>query len=271
MKRIDLASSSLEPDSLREIQALELRAEQVETEQLEHALALLKAAPGLRSLRLCSRTRALPTALTELVGLQRLEIVDPELPGLPASIDRLTRLRELRLELFHLASLPRSIAGLHRLRVLSIDSHHLCGLPAGLRSLQELRSLTLLLRRVIVPDWQRPAHFRARFEQDLGELFELLAGLPKLSSLTLGEPPADAWFPERTFDRLPDAFAELRGLEQLSFVNYPDPIEFPPGLVMPSVRHIDAGWSQFAATAAELQAMFPGARFSRMYRGIDDC
>ncbi len=263
---VDLAQGCLELAALPGLHALELRAEEASGPVLAVALAQLRAARGLKSLRLYSRLRALPVELLELGGLQRLELIDPELPGLPADFGRLARLRDLRLELFHLASLPRSITGLRRLRTLHIDSHHLCGVPEGLRALQDLRALSLLLRRVIVPDWQHPGHFRARFEQRLEALFAILGDLPRLTSLTLGEPPPDGWCPDPIFDRLPAELAGLRALENLSFVDLERPISLPHGVVMPALREISVEWASFEATEHELEAMFPGARISRNTR-----
>lgn len=259
---VDLAHPSFDLAALREAQALELRADEVEPDALAAALAALRDARGLKALRLISSVRALPPALTELRGLQRLEILDNELPGLPAGIAELTRLRSLRLELFHLASLPRSSAGLTRLRELHIDSHHLCGLPDGLRALTELRSLTLILRHEYVHDWERPAHFNPRFEQPLEDLFGLLATLPALSSLTLGE-PHDSTSSAQIFDHLPAEFAGLHALETLTIVDKWRPIAVAPGLVMPSLRRIFTGWSDLDATEDELRVMFPNAIIAR--------
>nr|AHN85649.1 hypothetical protein [Nannocystis pusilla] len=254
----DLSRGPLDLTALRDVAAIELHAVDVEPDALAAALVALRDVRGLKTLRLRSRVRALPPALTELRGLQQLELIDAELPGLPTSIAELTRLRSLRLELFHLASLPRSFSGLTRLRELYIDSHHLSRLPDNLRALQELRSLTLLLRHVYVHDWERPAHFRPRFEQSLEELFALLADLPALTSLTLGEPD-NAWHPDRVFDRLPGEFAGLHALEELTLRSIVGRLAMPPGLVMPSVRRIDDSRYDIAATEAELRAMFPNA------------
>lgn len=269
MHIVDLAQADLDLAALRDVHAIELLAADVDADALADALTQLRALRGLRSLRLYSRVRALPVALTELGGLQTLSIIDPVLPGLPAQLGQLGRLRDLRLELFHLASLPRSISGLRRLRTLYIDSHHLCGLPEGLRELQDLRALTLLLRRVIVPDWEHPAHFRARFEQDLGALFELLASLPDLTSLTIGEPPPDGWCPGPIFDRLPAEFAGLHALERLALIDLMGSIALPHGVVMPGLRQITTEWANLDATPEELAAMFPGARISRRADGPD--
>lgn len=259
---VDLAHPSLDLDALRGAQALEVRARDVEADELAAALAALRDARGLKALRLVSSVRALPPALVELRGLQRLEIEDPELPGLPAAIGELTRLRSLRLELFHLASLPRGIAGLVRLRELYIASHHLCGLPDALRALTELRALTLVLRHHYVHDWKRPAHFDPRFTQRLEDLFTLLATLPALSSLTLEE-PHEVTSAAPIFDRLPAELAGLRALETLTIGFRWHPIAVPYELVMPSVRRLDVGPSTLQATADELRAMFPNASIGR--------
>ncbi|MDC0670024.1 leucine-rich repeat domain-containing protein [Nannocystis radixulma] len=259
MHVVDLSLSSLELAVLRDLPALELQAEGVEPEALAAALAVLRDARGLKALRLRSRVRALPLALTELRGLQQLELIDHELPGLPAAISELTRLRSLRLELFHLASLPRSLAGLTRLRELYLDSHHLSRLPENLGALAELRSLTLLLRHLYLHDWERPAHFRPRFEQPLADLCRILGQLPQLSSLTLGEPDI-ASYPDVVFDRLPPEFAGLHALEHLTFTSLPHRVALPHGVVMPGVRQIDANPRRFDATEAELLAMFPNAQ-----------
>ncbi|WAS95640.1 hypothetical protein [Nannocystis punicea] len=262
MHVVDLAHESLELAALRDLPALELRAEAVEPDELAAALARLRDARGLKSLRLRSRVRALPPALAELRGLQQLDLVDDTLPGLPAAISELTRLRSLRLELFHLASLPRSLAALTRLRALHVDSHHLCGLPDCLRELQELRELTLLLRHLYVHDWERPAHFRPRFEQPLAALFLLLADLPALTSLTLGEPDNASW-PDVVFDRLPAEIAGLHALEALTLTSFGRAIAMPHDVVMPSLRRLDAHLSRFDATEAELRRMFPNAALDR--------
>ncbi|PCC68891.1 hypothetical protein SAMN02745121_07579 [Nannocystis exedens] len=258
MHVVDLSHGSLEVAALRDVPALELRADDVEPDELATALAVLRDARGLKALRLRSRVRALPPALTELRGLQQLELVDDELPGLPAAIAELTRLRSLRLELFHLASLPRSITALTRLRELYVDSHHLARLPDDLGALQELRALTLLLRHVYLHDWERPAHFAPRFEPSVEALFRLLSGLPRLSSLTLGE-PGSCGYPEKIFNRLPAELGGLQALEELTLTAVAHRMPMPHGIVMPGLRRLRAGLYCFDATEDELRAMFPNA------------
>lgn len=258
MHVVDLSREALEVAALGDVPALELRAESVEPGALAAALAQLREVRGLKALRLRSRVRALPPALTELRGLQQLELVDPELPGLPTAICELTRLRSLRLELLHLASLPRSLGALTRLRELYVDSHHLARLPDNLGALTELRALTLLLRHVYVHDWERPAHFPPRFEQSREALFGLLSQLPCLTSLTLGEPGSSGW-PEKVFTQLPAEFAGLQALTELSLTAVASRMPIPHGAVMPGVRRIRASASCFLATEAELEAMFPQA------------
>ena len=258
MHVVDLSHGSLEVAALRDVPALELRAGDVEPDELATALAVLRDVRGLKALRLRSRVRAMPPALTELRGLQQLELVDDELPGLPAAIAELTRLRSLRLELFHLASLPRSFAALTRLRELYIDSHHLARLPDNLVALQELRALTLLLRHVYLHDWERPAHFAPRFEQSPEALFRLLSGLPHLSSLTLGEPGSCGW-PEKIFNRIPAEFGGLHALAELTLTSVARRMPIPHDIVMPGLRRIRAFLSAFEATEDELRAIFPNA------------
>lgn len=262
MHVVDLSRGHGALAALRDVHALELRAEHVAPDELAAALAALRDVPGLKALRLRSRVRALPPALTELRGLHQLELIDDQLPGLPTGIAALTRLRSLRLELLHLASLPRSIGALTRLRALYIDAHHLVGLPPSVRALQDLRELTLLLRHVYVHDWERTAHFRPRFEQPLEALFQLLADLPALSSLTLGEPDNASW-PDEVFSRLPAEFAGLHALEILTITSWARPMAVPHGAVMPALRRIRASPSCFAATEAELRALFPNAAIGR--------
>lgn len=199
----------------------------------------------------------MPVALTELRGLQTLALVDPDLPGLPRELSRLTRLRSLRLALFHLGSLPHGFGGLVRLRELSIESHHLCGLPDELRALQALRSLTLRLPHVYVHDWQHPAHVPPRFTQSLADLFALLAALPDLTSLTLGEEHGYA-LPGAVFDRLPREFAGLQALESLT-LEHISHVAPPHGVVMPALRRVQTCYAGFDATEAELRAIFPNA------------
>lgn len=261
---VDLRHGPLDLAALRDAQALELHAETLDEDALAATLGGLRELRGLKALRLRSRVRALPPAVTELRALQRLELSDPELPGLPAAIAELSRLRFLRLHLFHLASLPRSIGSLTRLRELAIDSHHLCGLPDEVRALQDLRALTLLLRHVYVHDWERPAHVPPRFSQRPEDLFALLAGLPALASLTLGE-PANSGYPPRVFGRLPDEFAGLSALEELALVDLGH-VELPHGAVMPNVRRLATATAQLDATSDELRAVFPNAELSRATR-----
>jgi len=149
-------------------------------------------------------------------------------------------------------------AGLNKLRELHVDSHHLCRLPDQIQELQELRTLSLFLRRVIVPDWEKPAYFRPRFEQSLDELFTLLASLSKLSSLTLGEPPEDGWCPAPIFQTFPPALALLRSLEMLTLaVSHPN-VHLPlrtPGLER--LRKIVAVHVRFDHRDEELNAALP--------------
>lgn len=257
---IDLARGPLDLGALQNVDALALDGVAVGPDALAAAIGALREVRGLKSLRLRSRVRALPAALTELRGLQRLELVDRELPGLPTAIGELSRLRSLRLEVFHLASLPRSASSLTHLRELDIDSHHLCGLPDGVRELQELRALTLRLRHVYVHDWERPAHVRPRFTQTLEALFEILAGLPALASLTLGEPDS-AGYEERVLERLPAELGGLQALESLTVAEVARRVGLPHGVVLPAVRRV-IGTGCLDATEAELWAMFPNATLS---------
>lgn len=257
---VELSQGPIDVAALVDARAIELRAGAGEDAALAAALAALRGVRGLRALCLRSRVRSLPPALTELRGLQRLELVDPELPGLPLEISRLSRLRSLRLELLHLASLPHSVGGLGRLRELEIASHHLCGLPDGVRGLQALRSLTLVLDHVYVHDWERPTHVRPRWTQPLERLFGLLAGLPGLTSLRLGEPRSLTG--RCVLDRLPGEFAGLRALESLT-IGEMGRLALPHGVVMPAVRRIRAPYGAFDATAEELAAMFPNASVLR--------
>lgn len=259
---VDLASGSYDLAALGAARGVHLRAVGAPPEALAAALSALREARGLKVLRLVSAVRALPAAITELRGLQQLEIFDHELPGLPSGIARLTRLRSLRLEMFHLASLPRSIARLTRLRELHVGSHHLCGLPTGLGALAELRALSLILAHEYVHDWERPAHFDPAFVQPLEQLFTILAGLPALASLTLGE-PKDVTSSRPIFDRLPVEFAGLRALETLKIVEKYHSIAVPAGLVAPSLRRIDASPRLFAASEDELRLAFPNAIIAR--------
>lgn len=262
MHAVDLAHGPLDPAALQGRAALMLYAADVDPPALVAALVALQDVRSLKELRLFSRVRALPLALTELRGLQRLVLVDPDLPGLPREFSRLTRLRSLRLELFHLASLPHSFGALTRLRELSIDSHHLCGLPDSLRALQDLRSLTLRLHHVYVHDWERPAHFPPRLTQSLEHLFAVLAALPALASLSLGEPNSHG-MQDHVFDRLPREFADLQALETLDLEEIYHRLALPHAVVMPAVRRIVTRISMLDATEAEVQAMFPNATFSR--------
>jgi hypothetical protein len=259
---IDLAAGAIDIAAVGEGQSIELRAVRAEPDAVQAALTALRAC-RLKALRLVSALRAMPAELGELATLQRLDIVDAELPGLPSSIGKLVRLRELRLEAFHLGSLPNSIGKLTRLRSLHIESHHLCGLPSSARELVELRELTLLLHRYVVPDWEHPVHARAKFVQPLDELFAMLAGLPALTALTIGEPGGNGWHPEAVFDHLPAGMAELLALEQLVLVGISyRPVVMPRGIVMPGVSRFVTGFTGFDTTADELQAMFPNARIS---------
>jgi hypothetical protein len=259
---IDLSQGPLDVAALRAPATILLRALDVEPDALAHALTRLREVRGLKTLHLHSRLRSLPPALGDLRQLQQLEIVDDQLPGLPAAIARLTRLRGLRLELLRLASLPRSLAALTRLRTLYIDSHHLVGLPAELAALPGLRSLTLLLRHMYVHDWERPAHFPPRFEQPPEALFRLLSGLPRLSSLTLGEPGSVGW-PMKVLVRLPDEFAGLQALEELNLTDTVCRMPLPRGVVMPALRRLRVFSSYLDASPEELRAMFPNAVFGR--------
>jgi hypothetical protein len=258
---VDLARHSLGSVALADLEALELRAEAVEYDVLAAALVALGGARRLKALRLVSSTRSLPPALTELRGLQRLELHDDELPGLPTGIARLTRLRSLKLDLFHLDSLPRSIAGLTRLRELHISSHHLRGLPDGLRALTELRALTLHLHHTYVHDWEHPTHFNPRFDQRLEDLFALLGALTSLSSLTLRESGCYT-STAPIFARLPAELADLHALEDLALDVYAQAIVLPPDLQMPAVRRV-AGTVHLRVTEAELRAIFPNAELIR--------
>lgn len=261
VQAVDLAHGPLDPAALQGRAALMLYAAAVDPPALVAALVALQDVRSLKELRLFSRVRALPRALTELRGLQRLVLVDPDLPGLPREFSRLTRLRSLRLELFHLASLPHSFGALTRLRELSIDSHHLCGLPDSLRALEDLRSLTLRLHHDYVHDWEHPAHFPPRFVQPLAELFALLAALPALSSLTLAEPNSHG-MQDHVFDRLPREFADMQTLETLNLEGLFHRVGLPHDAVMPAVRRIMTQIRWLDATATEVQAMFPNATFS---------
>jgi hypothetical protein len=226
--RIDLGRPLPELKVLASADGVDIHAHDADASRLEQLLLDLRAARRLKMVRLRSRLTAFPAALTELTRLQQLEIADPVLPGLSRSIDRLTRLRSLRLETLHLASFPRSIGALQKLRELHVDSNHLSRLPEPIGELRELRTLALVLRRVIVPDWERPAYFRSRFEQTLPELFTLLAALPKLSYLTLAEPPRDNWCPDPIFQNLPPELALLESLQVLTLeVSYP--VQLPLG------------------------------------------
>ncbi|MCB9705455.1 MAG: leucine-rich repeat domain-containing protein [Myxococcales bacterium] len=266
MQVVDLDHGPLDPAALADADALEVNASGVDIDALAAALAALRDARGLKSLHLRSRVRALPPAIAELRGLQHLTIVDPLLPGLPSAIAELTRLRSLHLDTFSLTSLPRSIAKLNRLRALSIESHHLCGLPEGLRALTELRELTLILHHHYVQDWERPAHFNPHFTQPLEELFAILADLPALASLTLGEPHSTG-SPAPIFGRLPEVFGELRALETLAFVDKWRQIALPGNVVMPSVRRVERAQARFGASEDELRRVFPNATFSVRHPG----
>lgn len=265
---VDLSRGPLEVVALRDVAVLELHAEGVDADALADALAALHAVRGLKALRLRSRVRALPPALTELRGLQWLELRDPELPGLPAAISGLTRLRGLRLELLHLASLPRSFAALTRLRELVIDSHHLARLPDNLGALVELRALTLMLRHTYVHDWERPAHFPPRFEQSPAALFQLLSTLPRLASLTLGEPDGCGWSAQ-VFTCLPAEIAGLHALEVLDVRGVATTLTLPHGVVMPAVRRVASFRRELDATAEELRAMFPNAEIGEPGSAVD--
>ena len=104
-----------------------------------------------------------------------------------------------------------------------------------------------------------PANFGrlGRFEQGLEALFAILAELPGLTSLTLGEPPPDGWCPDPIVDRLPAELAGLRALERLSFV------DLHGAIALPALREISVEWATLEATEHELETMFPGARISR--------
>lgn len=259
---VDLAAGACDLAALRAARGACVQAVGADPEALAGVLAGLREARGLKVLWLYSAVRALPPAITELRGLQELQIFDDALPGLPSGIAGLTRLRRLRLELFHLGSLPRSVSGLTRLRELHVVSHHLCGLPTGLGALAELRALSLVLPHRYIHDWERPAHFNPKFEQPLEALFDVLAELPALASLTIGE-PHDATSPRPIFDRLPVEFAGLKALETLKIVEKYHSIAVAEELVAPSVRRIDASPLRFTASEEALRRAFPNAIVAR--------
>lgn len=189
--------------------------------------ALRRLGSKLRYLALHTTSRALSEVVTTFTKLRGLRIVDETLPGLPSSIGALAELRTLELVTFHLGSLPKAIGALTELRALSIDSHHFFGLPNAFSKLEQLELLELWMRRVIVPDWEKPAYFACRFEQPMEETFGILAKLPALRELALGEPPGDLWCPTPVFSVLPESLTAFPALETLRLADVYAPVRFP--------------------------------------------
>jgi hypothetical protein len=109
MLLVDLACGPVDVAAISDAQAIELRAEHVEPEAVQAALMALPASRP-EALRLVSSLRALPTALTELMTLQQLEVVDAELGELRA-------LEHLQLVGISRLTIPRDVVmpGIRRL------------------------------------------------------------------------------------------------------------------------------------------------------------
>jgi hypothetical protein len=259
---LDLSKADAEPRALLSCSHLKLVAVGVAPAVTDAALRVLREGGRLKSLRLSSDQPQLPLAITELKSLQHLAINAPEIAGLPREIDRLKRLRSLELWTFQLGSLPRSIGALKHLRELTIESHELRRLPPQLAELEELRHLRLSFRGHFVPKkWGERPYFRARIEQSLPELFRLLAPLPRLSELTLGEPPRGWWCPDPIVREIPPELCLLESLETLTLIGCQVDVRLPieePGLAR--LRRLVAIDTTFDHSATELQAALPDTR-----------
>lgn len=262
---LDLSKTSADPRTFSQCPRVRILAAGVATDVTDAALRALREGGRLKVLRLVSDKPQLPVEVTALATLQRLEIVAPELQGLPREIGRLDRLRTLKVKAFQLGSLPRSIGMLRRLRRLSIDSHQLRRLPGELAELGELRHFRLMFRGHLVrKKWGPRPYFRARFEQTLPELFRLLAQLPRLSVLTLGEPPRVWSSPDPILEEIPPELCLLEALETLTLVDCQAPVRLPiaaPALAR--LRALAAIRTRFAHSDAELAEALPQTRIER--------
>jgi hypothetical protein len=259
---LDLSDTGADPRALSQCPRVRVAAVGVDPGVTDAALRVLREGGRLRFLRLVSDQPQLPVAVTALTTLQRLEIVNPELQGLPHEIGRLERLRTLKLTAFQLGSLPRGIGALRHLRRLSIDSHQLRRLPQQLADLGELRHIRLMFRgHLVLKKWGDQPYFRARFEQTLPEVFRLLAQLPHLSALTLGEPPLVWSCQDPILREIPPELCLLEALETLTLVDCHDrvrlPIEAPELARLGSLITI---CTQLAHSEAELREALPQTR-----------
>lgn len=259
---LDLSKEGADPGALAQCAAVKVLAARVDPEVVNAALRVLREGDRVRRLVLVSDAAQLPAAVTELSALRRLEIVAEDLQGLPREIARLEELRTLKVKAFQLGSLPRSIGALRRLRRLSVDSHQLCGLPREVAELAELRHVRLIFRgHLVMKRWGPRPYFRARFEQTLPELFRLLAKLPRLSRLTLGEPPRTWCIPDPLLREIPPEICLLEALETLVLVDCQVPVRLPleaPELAR--LRVLEARWTSFVHTEAELRRALPHTR-----------
>jgi Leucine-rich repeat (LRR) protein len=222
------------------------------------------AAEGVRSLVLTGIGRRPLRGLGALRSLRDLHLVDSELDRLPPELGELRGLRRLKLETFGLLSLPRSIGALRGLLELHVDSHRLSHLPDEVFELSELRSFGLVLRdHYECHDWDHALDYfaKAAFRQTPAALLRALAGLPRLQTLLLGEPPSTMWdlrCPPKVLDDLPPDLALLEPLETLILA------ECPPGLApRRDVRDAQPPADLRAQHEAAAEALAEGPRESR--------
>jgi hypothetical protein len=265
---LDLSQAGADPRTLPPCDRVEVTAIGVDPDATDAALRVLREASRLKALRFVSDQPLLPLAVTELSTLQHLEIINPELPGLPHEIGDLERLRTLKLTAFQLGSLPRSIGSLQRLRKLSVDAHQLRRLPPQLADLAELRDLRLFFRGHFIPKkWGDRPYFRARIEQTLPEVFQLLSQLPHLSSLTLGEPPRGWFIPNPILREIPPEIGLLESLQTLRLVGCQEDVRLP--LEVPALarlRDLIAIDTRLGHSEAELRGALPHTRIRERRR-----
>jgi Leucine-rich repeat (LRR) protein len=163
--------------------------------------AALKAATKTKSLALPDwYVREIPDAFAPLSALESLSVSGPSVSALPPSMFALVGLKKLYLTAMpNLAALPEQLGQLSRLELLNVSRTGIAALPASLNRLARLTQLvasgsklaSLPSSAVGLP--LEEVNLDSCFQLDLGQLWPVLAGLPKLKRVSFQKSRLRAW------------------------------------------------------------------------------